>query len=49
MSIVTILGTGIRRGEVINLQWSDIDLIKQYLFLVQVIIPLAARNKTLSI
>jgi integrase/recombinase XerD len=25
MIIVTILGTGIRRGEIINLQWSDID------------------------
>lgn len=29
MMIVTILGTGIRRGEVINLQWSDIDFINQ--------------------
>ncbi|HDR3653089.1 TPA: tyrosine-type recombinase/integrase [Bacillus anthracis] len=25
MMIVTLLGTGIRRGEIINLQWSDID------------------------
>ncbi|MEH7130704.1 tyrosine-type recombinase/integrase [Neobacillus drentensis] len=29
MMIVTILGTGIRRGEIINLQWSDIDFVNQ--------------------
>lgn len=27
MMIVTNLGTGIRRGEIINIQWSDIDFI----------------------
>lgn len=27
MMIVTLLGTGIRRGEIINLKWSDIDFI----------------------
>ncbi|WP_224930541.1 tyrosine-type recombinase/integrase [Bacillus safensis] len=27
--IILILGTGIRRGEIINLQWSDIDFINQ--------------------
>lgn len=29
MMIVSILGTGIRRGEIINLQWSDVDFINQ--------------------
>lgn len=29
MMIVLILGTGIRQGEIINLQWSDIDFINQ--------------------
>ncbi|PGY07099.1 tyrosine-type recombinase/integrase [Bacillus sp. AFS031507] len=29
MIIVIILGTGIRRGEVINLQWSDVDFINK--------------------
>lgn len=29
MMIVTILGTGIRRGEIINLQWSDIDFVNK--------------------
>jgi integrase/recombinase XerD len=29
MMIVTILGTGIRRGEIINLQWTDVDFINQ--------------------
>jgi integrase/recombinase XerD len=29
MMIVTILGTGIRRGEIINLQWSDVDFVNQ--------------------
>jgi integrase/recombinase XerD len=29
MIIVTILGTRIRRGEVINLQWTDVDLINK--------------------
>ncbi|WP_311766276.1 tyrosine-type recombinase/integrase [Bacillus sp. S10C12M] len=27
MIIVLILGTGIRRGEIINLKWSDVDLL----------------------
>lgn len=27
MMIVLILGTGIRRGEIINLKWSDVDLL----------------------
>ncbi len=27
MLIVLILGTGIRRGEIINLKWSDVDLV----------------------
>jgi len=27
MIIVTILGSGIRRGEIINLRWSDVDLM----------------------
>lgn len=29
MIIVVILGTGIRRGEIINLQWSDIDFVNK--------------------
>jgi integrase/recombinase XerD len=29
MMIVTILGTGIRRGEIIKLQWSDVDFINK--------------------
>jgi integrase/recombinase XerD len=29
MIIVTILGTGIRRGEIINPQWSDIDFVNK--------------------
>ncbi|WP_268795819.1 tyrosine-type recombinase/integrase [Paenibacillus sp. Soil522] len=29
MMIVTLLGTGIRRGEIINLKWSDVDFINQ--------------------
>jgi integrase/recombinase XerD len=29
MMIVTILGTGIRRGEIINLQWSDVDFVNK--------------------
>ncbi len=29
MMIVTILGTGIRRGEIINLQWNDVDFINK--------------------
>jgi integrase/recombinase XerD len=29
MMIVAILGTGIRRGEIINLQWSDIDFVNK--------------------
>ena len=29
MIIISILGTGIRRGEVINLQWSDIDFVNK--------------------
>lgn len=29
MLIVLIMGTGIRRGEIINLQWTDIDFINQ--------------------
>jgi integrase/recombinase XerD len=31
MMIVLILGTGIRRGEIINLKWSDIDFINKYI------------------
>ncbi|NHM33250.1 tyrosine-type recombinase/integrase [Neobacillus terrae] len=27
--IVLILGTGIRRGEIINLQWSDVDFVNK--------------------
>ncbi|WP_413304441.1 tyrosine-type recombinase/integrase [Bacillus sp. 1P10SD] len=29
MVIVLILGTGIRRGEIINLQWNDIDFVNK--------------------
>ncbi|MDQ0999782.1 integrase/recombinase XerD [Neobacillus niacini] len=29
MVIVLILGTGIRRGEIINLQWSDVDFVNK--------------------
>jgi integrase/recombinase XerD len=29
MMIVTILGMGIRRGEIINLKWTDVDFINQ--------------------
>lgn len=29
MIIVLILGTGIRRGEIINLQWNDVDFINK--------------------
>jgi len=29
MIIITILGTGIRRGEIINLQWSNIDFVNK--------------------
>lgn len=29
MVIVLILGTGIRRGEIINLQWADVDFINK--------------------
>lgn len=32
MMIVIILGTGIRRGEIINLKWSDIDFVNQNIF-----------------
>ncbi|WP_432433017.1 site-specific integrase [Bacillus subtilis] len=31
LMIVTI-GTGIRRGEIINLQWSDIDFVNKSIF-----------------
>lgn len=31
MMIVLILGTGIRRGEIINLKWSDIDFVNYYI------------------
>lgn len=29
MMIVLIMGTGIRRGEIINLKWSDIDIVNK--------------------
>jgi integrase/recombinase XerD len=29
MIIVILLGTGIRRGEIINLQWSDVDFVNK--------------------
>jgi integrase/recombinase XerD len=29
MMIIAFLGTGIRRGEIINLKWSDIDFVNQ--------------------
>ena len=29
MIIIAILGTGIRRGEVINHQWSDVDFVNK--------------------
>jgi integrase/recombinase XerD len=45
MMIVTILGTGIRRGEIINLHWSDIDFVNKSI----TVFGKTRRNETIPI